>query len=105
MLGHVVPQDGFTQPARTAVDQHDQLLLAQTELLKLAGVENFLNRLEFGEVVSTSEGSKRVVEVGGLEFLLSEDLVDPVGPGVLEVERDLCPAVELYVTADQVGLE
>src|SRR5262249_11799107 len=28
MLNHVLSQDGFTRPARSAVDQHNQLLLA-----------------------------------------------------------------------------
>src|ERR1051325_8500724 len=105
MLRHVVSQDGFTQPARTTVDQHNELLLAQANLLELASVQDFLNRLEFGEVVSASERSKRVVEVGGLEFLLRKDVSDLIGPDVLEVEGDLSPAVELCVTADQVGLE
>ena len=105
MLGHIVAQDGFTQPTRTAVNQHDQLLLAQAKLLELASVEDFLNRLEFGEVVATSERSERLVELRGLEFLFGEDLADLVSPDVLEVERDLGPAVELHVAADQVGLE
>ena len=105
MLGHIVSQDGFTQPARTAVDEHNQLLLAQAKLLELAGVENFLNSLEFGEVVSASERSESFVELRGLEFLFGENFADFVGPDVLEVERDLSPAVELHVPADQVGLE
>jgi hypothetical protein len=52
MLGDVVSQDGSTKPARTAVDQDNQLLLAQTQLLELANVQDFLNGLEFGGVIT-----------------------------------------------------
>ena len=31
MFIHIVAQDGFTQTARAAVHQHNQLLLAQAE--------------------------------------------------------------------------
>src|SRR5512147_2848943 len=96
MLGDVVTEDRLTQPTRTAVNQHDQLLLAQAKLLELAGVENFLNSLEFGEVVSTSKSSESFIELGRLEFLFGENLVDFVGPDVLKIERDLGPAVELH---------
>src|SRR5262245_22880951 len=100
MLGGVVPQDRFAKPARTAMDQHDQLLIAQTDLLELATVDYFLNRLEFGEVISTSEGAQRFIELRGFEFLFSKNFIDSISPDVLEVERDLSPAVQLYVTAD-----
>ncbi len=63
--------------------EHEDLLLAQAKLLGLAGVENFLNSLEFGEVVSTSESSESFIELGGLEFLVGKTLADFVGPHML----------------------
>ena len=104
MLGNIVTENRLTEPTRTAVNQHDQLLLAQAKLLELASVEDFLDSLEFGEVVSATKSPESFVEIRGLEFLFGENLADFVGPDVLKVERDLSPAVELYVPADQVGL-
>ena len=43
VLIHVCAQDGFTQTARAAVNEHDELLLAETKLLELVSIENFLN--------------------------------------------------------------
>ena len=45
------------------MDQHNQLLLAQAELLELASVQDFLNRLELGEVVSAAKRSESFVEL------------------------------------------
>ena len=105
MLSHIVTQDRLTQPTRTAVDEHNQLLLAQAKLLELASVEDILDNLEFGEVIAAPKSSESFIEVGGLEFFFGENLADFVGPDVLEVEGDLSPAVELHVPPDQVGLE
>src|SRR5262249_21947785 len=89
----------------TAVDQHNQLLPAQTKLVELASVHHFFNRLEFGEVVSGSKRSKPLVKRAGLKALFAEYFTNPVSPNVLEIERDLCPAVELHVPACQASLE
>jgi hypothetical protein len=105
MLGHVISQDGFTQPTRTTVDQNNQLLLSQAKLLELSGIAAFLYALELGEVVSTSERSESFVVFGRFEFLFRENLHDLLSPDVLQVERDLSPAVELHVAPNQIRLE
>jgi hypothetical protein len=105
MLGDIVKENRLTEPTRTAVDEHNQLLLAQTKPLELASVEDFLDSLEFGEVVSTSERSESFIEIRGLELLFGENLADFLSPDVLKVERDLSPAVELHVPTDKIGLE
>src|SRR5436309_3192055 len=44
VLIHVSPQDGFTQSTRAAVNQHDELLPAESKFLELVGLENLLDR-------------------------------------------------------------
>ena len=66
-------QDGFTQSARAAVNEHDELFLAQAELCESAGVEHLLDRLQFGEVVATAERAQRGIEVRGLEIVFSKE--------------------------------
>src|SRR5262249_3109232 len=105
MLGKIVAQDGFAHPARTAVRQHDELLLAEAEFPELSSVQNFINGLQFDEMISASERAERVVKVGGLKFPLCEDCADIIAPGVFEIERELSPAVEFCVPANQIELE
>ena len=67
MFIHVIAQHRFAQSARTAVNEHDQLLLPEPKLLELVGVENFLDRLQFGEVIAAADGAERGIELRGFE--------------------------------------
>ena len=61
VLLHMVAKDGFTQSARAAVNQHRQLLLAQTERLECLRFQHFLDPLQFGEVITTADGPERIL--------------------------------------------
>jgi hypothetical protein len=50
-------QNGFTQSSRAAVNEHDELLLAEVEVFELPGVEDVLDRLQLGEVIATTDGA------------------------------------------------
>src|SRR6266498_2074183 len=105
MLIHISSQDGFTQSPRTTVNERNKLLFAKVEHLEFVSVENFLNRLQFGEVVATTNGAECRIEFRGFEFLLNEEIADELLPRMFEVELQLCPAIELHIAADQVSLE
>ena len=45
MLVHVSAQDGFTQTTRVAVNQHSELLFAETELFERTCVQYLLENL------------------------------------------------------------
>ena len=51
MLVHADAQDGFTQPARTDVNEHQELSFSQPAAVEFPGDENFLDCLQFGEAV------------------------------------------------------
>jgi hypothetical protein len=105
MLGHIVAQDGFTQTARTAVDQHNQLLLAQAEELECPCIKHLINHLQLRKVVATTKRSQGLVEFRGFKFRCSENFLHVALPRMFQVEAQVGPAVELDVTLDQVGLE
>src|SRR4030095_4894740 len=56
-------------------------------------------------MVSPAERAKSRIEFRGLELHFRKNFSDLIGPDVLEVERDLGPAVEFHVASDQVSLE
>src|SRR5213592_3987917 len=73
VLIHVSPQDGFTQSTRAAVNQHDELRLAAAQLLELVGLENLLDRLQFGEVIAAADRAQRRIELCGFDIMFSEE--------------------------------
>ena len=73
-------QDGFTQTARAAVDQHNQLLLAQAEALECPGIKHLLNHLQLRKVVATTNRSQSLVEFRGFKFRRSENSLAPRPP-------------------------
>ena len=75
MLIHIVAQDGFTQTARAAVDQHNQLLLAQAEELECPGIKHLINHLQLRKVVATTKGSQSLVEFRGFKFRCQRELL------------------------------
>src|SRR6266436_7192316 len=105
VLIHVSSQDGFTQTTRAAVNEHDELLLAEAKLLELVGLENLLDRLQLGEVIAAADGAQRRIELRGFEIALSEEVADELIPRVFEIELKLGPAIELGVATDEVRLE
>src|ERR1035438_3655218 len=105
MLGHIVAQDGFTQTTRTAVDQHNQLLLAQTEELECPCIKHFINHLQLRKVVATTKRSQGLVEFRGFKVRRSKNFSHLALPRMFQVEAQIDPAVELDVTLDEVGLE
>src|SRR4029079_12874728 len=66
---HMVAQDGFTQAARAAVNEHDQLLLVETNAGELSGVEDLLDRLQFGEVIAAADCTERRIEFRGFKIV------------------------------------
>src|ERR1017187_9629646 len=52
---HMGTQDGFTHTARTAVNQHDELFLAQPRPLECPGIKDVFHDLNLGEVVSATD--------------------------------------------------
>ena len=105
MFIHIVTQDGFTQTARAAVHQHNQLLLAQAEELECPGINHFINHLQLRKMVATTKGSQSLVEFRGFKFRCSKNFLHVALPGMFQVEAQIGPAVELDVTLDEVGFE
>src|SRR5437870_12293104 len=105
VLIHVSPQDGFAQTTRAAVNEHDELRLAETQFLELVGLENPLDRLQFGEVIAAADRAQRRIELRGFEVALSEEVADELIPRVFEIELQLGPAIELGVATNEVRLE
>ena len=105
MLLRISAQDGFTQTSRAAVDQDNQLLLAQAQLPEFPGVHHLLDRLQLGEVVAATNRAQRLVEFRGFELRGRENLPRIAFPRMLQVEAELSPAVELEVALNQVGFE
>src|SRR5207249_4195190 len=102
---HLSAQDGFTQSPRAAVNEHDELLLAEIKLLERVSIENFLDRLQFGKVIATTNCAECRIKFRGFEIVFSEKSADELIPRVFEVELQLGPAIELGITADEVRLK
>src|SRR5437773_2565871 len=58
MLTYVSAQDRFAQTTRAAVDEHHQLPLAESKSFESPGVQNFLNRLQLGEVIAVANSTE-----------------------------------------------
>ena len=98
-------QDGFTQTTRTAVNEHDELLLAKTKQLERVCIKNLFDRLQLGEMVTPADRAQRRIKLRGFELLFSEEAADALVPRMFEVEAPCGPAVELGVAADKIRLE
>src|SRR5664279_4553240 len=55
MFIYIIAQDGFTQSARAAVDQHNQLLLPQAEEPECPGIKHPINHLQLRKVVTATK--------------------------------------------------
>ncbi len=86
VLIHMSAQDGFTQSARAAVNEHNELLFAEVEFLELFNVENLLDRLQFGKVIATTNCAECRIKFRGFEIVFSEKFADEPIPRVFEVE-------------------
>src|SRR5260370_11282992 len=102
---HIIAQHGFAKPARAAVNEHDKLFFLDAELFELDGIEDLLDCLQFGEVVSTADRAERQVELRGFELSFSEVVADEVLARVLEVEAQCGPSVQLDIATRQVSHE
>src|ERR1035441_10232850 len=83
MLGHMVAQDGFTQTARAAVDQHNQLLLPQAEEPECPCIKHLINHLQLRKVVATTKRSQGLVEFSGFKFRCSKKFLHVALPRML----------------------
>src|SRR5439155_5461808 len=63
MVIHIRAQGGFTQAARPAVNEHDQLVSLRAESLEFPGVQDFLDRLQFGKMIPATDGAQGSVEL------------------------------------------
>ena len=86
VLLRISAQDGFTQTSRAAVDQNNQLLLAQAQLPEFPGVHHLLDRLQLGEVVATTNRAQRLVKFRGFQLRGRENLPRIAFPRMLQVE-------------------
>src|SRR5258707_425996 len=102
MFIHVAAQDGFTQTARAAVNQNNQLLLAQAEELECPCIKHLIDHLQLGKVVAATKRSQGLVEFRGFKLRSDENLLHVALPRMLQVEAHIGPAVELHITLDKV---
>lgn len=93
VLIHMRAQDGFTQTTRAAVNEHDELLLAEAKVFERGCVENLLDGLQFGEVIATANRAERGIELRGFNILFREEVADELIPRVFEVELQLGPVL------------
>src|ERR1035437_4130926 len=105
MFLHIVAQDGFTQTTRTAVDQHNQLLFAQSKELECPRIKHLIDHLQLRKVVTATKRSQGLVEFRGFKVRCSQNFSHLALPGKFQVEAQVGPTVELDVTLDQVGFE
>src|ERR1019366_2737011 len=105
MLIHIIAQDGFTQTARAAVDQHNQLLLAQAEALECPRIKHLIDHLQLRKVVTATKRSQGLVEFSGFKFRRSENFLHLALSRIFQVKAQTGPLVELDVTLDEVSLE
>jgi len=105
MLVHISAQDGFTQTARAAMHQHNQLLLAQAEELECPCIKHIINHLQLRKMVATTKGSQSLVEFRGFKFRCSQNFLHVALPRMFKIEVQIGPAVELHITLDKVSLE
>jgi len=82
MLVHADAKNGFTQPARTAVNEHQEHFCSQPEAVEFPGDENFLDRLQFGDMVATAEHAERGVEGRRVQVCIGELRGRDALPGV-----------------------
>src|ERR1035441_4442125 len=83
MFLHIVAQDGLTQTTRTAVDQHNQLLLPQAEEPECPCIKHLINHLQLRKVVATTKRSQGLVEFSGFKFRCSKKFLHVALPRML----------------------
>src|SRR3989442_15736525 len=69
MLAHADAQVSFTQPARAAVNEHQELSFSQPAAVEFPGGENFLDGLQFGEMVADADHAESGALPGGFLWL------------------------------------
>src|SRR5713226_6874283 len=72
MLVHADAQDGFTQPARTDVNEHQELSFSQPAAVEFPGDENFLDCLQFGEVTRAADHAESGVDHRRVQVCIGE---------------------------------
>jgi len=87
------------------VNEHNELLSAEIEFLELISVENLLDRLQLGEVISFTDSSERFVEWRRVEIEFGENVRYIAFPRMFQFEADFGPPVEFGVALNEIGLE
>src|SRR6266581_1128768 len=105
MLRHIVSQGFLSHAVRSAVNQHDELLLPHSEPLECMCVQHLFNTLQLSEVISAANRSQRFIEFRGLQFLRRENLLAIAFPRMFEIESQARPSGELDVPLEQISLE
>ena len=95
-------EHGGTESARAAVDEQREFVAVETERGEGVRIEDFFHALQFGEVIAAAERAEGFDELRGAEFLALEAFAGVAFPGMLEVEGQFAPAIELGLAPKQV---
>ena len=85
--------------------ERNQLLFAQTKELECSCIQHLINHLQLRKMVATTKCSQSLVEFRGFKFRCSKSCSHVTLPRMLQVEAQISPTVELYITLNQVGFE
>src|SRR5688572_29485970 len=97
-------QNRLPEAARSAVNQQEHAVGSKPAPLQVGGINDFVDLLQLGEVVSSAKRAQRVVEAGGGQAFAGEEIGEVALPWLFQIEGQLRPSIELHFSGGNVRL-